>query len=119
MNTPFLDRQGFGKALTGISGSAIQSVYTKPVVAPNLVGENISWKYPLGDPWGWDIYPWNWGKDENDEQSTPDTGTGNHADGVIKTDKPPWYGENANNVVMLLAVVGAVLLISSKTKMLR
>lgn len=115
MNTPFLDRQGFGKSLTGIAGSAIQSVYTKPIVAPNLIGENASWKYPLGDPWGWDIYPWNWGKDENDEKPTPESGTGND----VNTDKPPWYGENANNVVMLLAVVGAVLLLSSKTKFLR
>lgn len=96
------DRQGFNQGLSGIPGSAIQSVYSKPAIGSNaLIMENASWKYPLGDPWGWDIYPWNWGKEGEAEKEKPKPDT--------PTEAQPWKAEAetpAGNVFMLLAVVG-------------
>lgn len=109
-----IDRQGFNKALSGVPGSAIQSVYASPVGEPAQLLENASWKYPLGDPWKWEVYPWNWGKEgeANKELPTPDGQTPG-------TDGTPWKGETTSNIFMFAAVVGAVLLIASKTKFLR
>ena len=109
------DRQGFNKALTGVIGSSIQSVYAKPVGDPSLLADNASWKYPLGDPWGWSIYPWNWGKEgEADKVApTPD-------DSSPETKAMPWKGaaETGNTVVIFAAVIGAIWFLSSKTKLL-
>lgn len=105
MNLPFLNRQGFEKALTGIDGSSIQSVYTEPKITQVCADKslaNASWSYPLGDPWGWSIYPWNWGKEENEankENPTPgDPPPG--AQGTVPE-------SSSGNVLMLVAVVAA------------
>jgi hypothetical protein len=99
-------RQGFDKLLTGVGGTSIQSAYTKPLIEPSRAVANVSWlPYPYGPlP---DVGPWskkketdNW-ENERDEKPTPESGTGNN----IQTDKPPWYGQNANNIVMLMVVV--------------
>ncbi|MFH1931049.1 MAG: hypothetical protein ABIN18_05610 [Pseudomonadota bacterium] len=109
------DRQGFDKALSGVPGSAIQSVYAKPAGDPSMLIENASWQYPLGNPWGWDVYPWNWGKEgeADKENPTPDGQTPG-------TEGTPWKGESAGgNILMFAAVIGAVLLLTSKSKFLR
>lgn len=101
MIAQLFNRQGFNKSLAGIDGSAIQSAYTKPVAASNLITENASWQYPLGDPWGWSIYPWNWGKEgEADKEAPTPDGSPPGAQGGIP-EKP------TANIMMLLAVVGA------------
>ena len=108
------DRQGFGAELTGVPGSAIQSVYAKPAGDPALLLENASWQYPLGDPWGWDVYPWNWGKEGEAEKENPTP------DGQTPgTEGTPWKGETTSNILMFAVVIGAVLLLTSKTKFLR
>jgi len=108
------DRQGFGSGLTGVVGSAIQSVYAKPAGDPDMLLENASWQYPLGDPWGWDIYPWNWGKEGEADKENP-TPKGE----TPGTEGTPWKGEAGGNVLMFAAVIGAVLLLTSKTKFFR
>lgn len=109
------NRQGFDKALSGVEGSSIQSAYALPAIGSSqTILENASWKYPLGDPWGWDIYPWNWGKEDeaNKENPTPDQ----------NPEAAPWKaGEEtpSGNVLMFAAVVGAILLLTSKTKIFK
>ena len=108
------DRQGFNKELSGVVGSAIQSVYARPDGVPALLLENASYQYPLGDPWGWEVYPWNWGKEgeAEKEKPTPDGQTPG-------TEGTPWVAETGSNVLMFAAVIAAVLLLTSKTKFLR
>lgn len=106
MNLPFLDRQGFSKSLTGIEGSSIQSVYTQPKITQVCADKslaNASWSYPLGDPWGWSIYPWNWGKEENEANKENPTPEGTPTPGA-QGSLPESTG---SNVLMFAAVVAA------------
>lgn len=107
------DRQGFNKSLSGVEGTSIQSAFTKPLIEPSLSFANFSWlPYPYGPlP---DKGPWI-DKEDNysKENPTPDGQTPG-------TEGTPWKGETpTGNILMFLAVVGAALFLTSKTKLLR
>ena len=113
------DRQGFAKSLTGVIGSAIQSVYAKPVGDPVQLSENSSAMYPLGDPWGWNVYPWNWGKEGEADKEGP-TPDGSADDIIIdKLDAPPWKGKVGSDIIMFAVVIGAIWFLSAKTTLLK
>jgi len=104
MIAQFFNRQGFEKSLSGVNGTAIQSVYTKPIIDSGYKAceaANVSWKYPLGDPWGWSIYPWNWGKEgeADKEKPTPDGSPPGAQGGIPES--------TSGNMLMLLVVAGA------------
>lgn len=97
------DRQGFNTGLSGVSGTSIQSAFTKPIIDPSYAAFNTSWlPFPYGPlP---DTGPWaNGDKNEKEEHAAPEAGTGNDK----ALDKPPWYGEKANNILMFAVVIGA------------
>ena len=70
-----LDRQGTDKSLSGVSGTSVQSVYTKPNMEPTRALANISW---LPFPYG----------------PLPDVGPGSN-----KTDTENWENERDENAV--------------------
>ena len=103
MITQFMDRQGFSKSLTGVSGSAIASPYHKPVMEPLRAISNVSWlPYPYGPlP---DQGPWS--NDKQEQPVTPEKPPGGTGDYEI--DKPTLYG---GGVMIVLVVLSAWFLV--------
>ena len=107
------DRQGFNKALSGVVGTSIQTAFTKPTMEPEHALSNLSWlPYPYGPlP---DKGPWI-DKEDNysKENPTPENQPGGGG--------TPWTAKEtpSGNVLMFLAVVGGILLLTSKSKFLR
>ncbi len=99
MISQFTNRQGFGKSLSGVPGSAIQSAYAKPLIDPSYALSNISWlPYPYGPlP---DKGPWIDKEDEAHKENPTPGGPTPGAQGSIP-EKP------ISNVLMFLVVVGA------------
>ena len=96
----FADRQGFQKTLSGVSGTSIQSAFTKPLIASDHAFANISWlPFPYGElP---DEGPWiDKENQENSEKPTPDTPTPGAQGGISDN--------SSSNVLMFAVVVGAV-----------
>lgn len=68
-------RRTFNNMLAGApDGSAVESVYARPVIDP-LRGQFSSIDWSLFDnpwKWGYDILPWNWGKEGEAEPVMPE-----------------------------------------------
>ena len=93
------DRQGFNTGLSGVSGTSVQSAFTKPIIAPAYAAENVSWlPFPYGPlpdvgPWAKDNAP-----NEKDEKPTPET----------PTESQPWKAGGATTIGSGFLLVVAV-----------
>jgi len=96
------DRQGFNTGLSGVSGTSIQSAFTKPLIEPVRGASNVSWlPFPYGPlP---DTGPWASSGDQNEKEEHPTPET--------PTEAQPWKGKSAatlsNGFYLVLAVVCA------------
>ena len=81
------DRQGFNTGLSGVSGTSIQSAFTKPILASGYAAENISWlPYPYGPlP---DVGPW--ARDDPNEKDEGPVPEGS-----------PWTAKEPDRITML------------------
>ena len=90
------DRQGFNTALSGVSGTSVQSAFTKPLIDSAYAPANISWlPYPYGPlP---DTGPWAKSGDQNEKEEKPVPETHSEAQ--------PWKAGNPPMTTGLLLVV--------------
>lgn len=105
MISPLVNRQGFDTGLSGVTGTSIQSAYTKPNIEAERGLFNFSWlPYPYGPlP---DVGPWaNGDPNEKDESATPET----------PSEAQPWKSETpatmmTGGMLFMVVVAGAFLL---------